>query len=227
MTFARRMEVEWLDILPGDDPGAIRSRRDLRRINIIMFSAGTMASAFARGAKEKPRSILDLGSGDGTMMLAVAKRLAPRWPGVKLTMLDRQPVVSRECRDAIVRTGWQADVVAADVFDYLERAGSFDIITTNLFLHHFDEAGLRRLFASIARVTPLFIACEPWRAWFPLTGSKLLWALGCNAVTRHDAVVSVRAGFRDKELSALWPKDWRCEEYRSGLFTHCFVARRV
>jgi hypothetical protein len=144
---------------------------------------------------------------------------------VRLTLLDRQPVVSSECREAIGRVGWQADVVAADVFDYLERAGSFDIITANLFLHHFDEAALRRLFASIVRTAPLFIACEPWRAWLPLTGSKLLWALGCNDVTRHDAVASVRAGFQGRELSALWTQGWSCEEYRAGLLSHCFVAR--
>jgi hypothetical protein len=158
-------------------------------------------------------------------MAAMAKRLAPRWPDVRVTLLDRQPVVSRECRDAIRQAGWQADVVAADVFDYLQKAGSFDIITANLFLHHVDEEGLRRLFSLSALSSPLFIACEPQRAWFPLTGSRLLWALGCNHVTRHDAVASVRAGFRDRELSALWPQGWRCEEYRAGLFTHCFLAR--
>jgi SAM-dependent methyltransferase len=225
MAMPRRMEVEWLDILPGDDRHAMRSRRDLKRVNAIMFNAGMMARMMERNIATPPRTILDLGSGDGTLMAAVAKRLAPRWRNVTLTLLDRQPVVSRECREAIASSGWKVDVVAADVFDYLERTHSFDIVTANLVLHHFDEEGLRRLFASIARVTRLFAACEPWRAWFPLTGSKLLWALGCNHVTRHDAVASVRAGFRDKELSALWPQGWRCEEYRAGLFTHCFVAR--
>jgi hypothetical protein len=34
---------------------------------------------------------------------------------------------------------------------------------------------------------------------------KLLWLIGCNAVTRHDAAVSMRAGFIRQELSALWP----------------------
>ena len=225
MTMPRRMEVEWLDILPGDDRHAMRSRRDLRRVNAVMFNAAMMARMMERNAKSEPRSLLDLGAGDGTLMAAVAKRLAPRWPDVRVTLLDRQPVVGRECRDAIRQAGWQADVVAADAFDYLHKAGAFDIITANLFLHHFDEEGLRRLFFLAARSSPLFIACEPQRAWFPLTGSRLLWALGCNHVTRHDAVASVRAGFRDKELSALWPQGWHCEEHRTGLFTHCFLAR--
>ena len=40
---ARRVEPERLDILPPEDLRAIGSRHDLRRVNIIMFSAGTMA----------------------------------------------------------------------------------------------------------------------------------------------------------------------------------------
>jgi len=47
-------------------------------------------------------------------------------------------------------------------------------------------------------------------------------------VTRHDAVVSVRAGFRGGELAALWPRGegWTIEERARGPFGHAFVARR-
>jgi hypothetical protein len=52
-----------------------------------------------------------------------------------------------------------------------------------------------------------------------------VWVLGCNAVTRHDAVVSVRAGFAGKELSAAWPPGaWQLEERVAWPFTHLFVA---
>ena len=63
----------------------------------------------------------------------------------------------------------------------------------------------------------------------PLFGSHLLWAIGCNDVTRHDAVLSVEAGFSGCELSALWPEsnEWQLHEHAARLFTHCFVARRV
>ena len=42
---ARRLEREWLDELPADDPRARRSRADLRRINAIMGNARIVASA--------------------------------------------------------------------------------------------------------------------------------------------------------------------------------------
>jgi len=50
-------------------------------------------------------------------------------------------------------------------------------------------------------------------------------------VTRHDAVASVRAGFRGTELSALWPdaKDhaWILRERGVFPFTHALVAHAV
>jgi hypothetical protein len=56
----------------------------------------------------------------------------------------------------------------------------------------------------------------------------MLIAIGCNDVSRHDAVVSVRAGFSDRELSELWPADrrWSLHEHAALPFTHCFAARR-
>jgi hypothetical protein len=50
--------------------------------------------------------------------------------------------------------------------------------------------------------------------------------LGCSEVAREDAIISVRAGFRGKELSELWPRQdhWELQEDAAKLFTHRFVA---
>jgi hypothetical protein len=52
--------------------------------------------------------------------------------------------------------------------------------------------------------------------------------IGCNGVTRHDADVSVRAGFRARELTDLWPAagDWHLREAPCGLFSHNFLASK-
>ena len=98
-----------------------------------------------------------------------------------------------------------------------------------LFLHHFSEAELRRLLEQAARRADVFLACEPRRDVVSLGAARLLGLLGCNDVTRHDARLSVRAGFAGKELSALWPAGggWRLTERRAGGFSHCFVAERI
>jgi hypothetical protein len=121
--------------------------------------------------------------------------------------------------------------VAADALAWLEREPDerCDVIVANLFLHHLEEDALRALFALAARKARAFVACEPRRSRFAECAARLLPLLGCNGVTRHDAVVSVRAGFRARELSTLWPADgaWRCDERRWGPFTHRFVAARA
>ncbi|TIW86177.1 MAG: hypothetical protein E5V59_29080, partial [Mesorhizobium sp.] len=79
----RRLVPEILDGLAVDDPRALASRRDLRRINALMFQARIMASLLRKFAPKPPRRILEIGAGDGTFMLAVARRVARHWPGVE------------------------------------------------------------------------------------------------------------------------------------------------
>jgi hypothetical protein len=231
MGFPRCVEPELLDELPPTDPRALRSRRDLKRVNALMLQASIMARALMEFSNDPPRRILDLGTGDGSFTLKLARRLAKRWPNVTVTLLDQQDVVSDETRASFGALGWSAEPVKADVLQYLEKVTPQveDIITANLFLHHFRDNELTALLRHAASRTKLFVACEPERDTFSLAGSKLLWAIGCNDVSRHDAVASVRAGFRGHELSVLWPnKDqWQLHEAARLPFTHCFVARRT
>ena len=227
---ARVLEPEWLDELSASDPRALRARRDLARINAWMFQPGIMARALSRHRRGRPpRSLIDLGSGDGTFLLSVAQRLAPQWPHLAVTVVDRQNAVTAATRAALRALSWTLNVVSADVIDFLAQPSvEADVITTNLFLHHFSDDALARLLAAIAKRTRLFVACEPRRSSFALQGSRLVWAIGCGDVVRHDSVVSVRAGFNGAEITALWPQQpgWQLQEYGARLFTHAFVARR-
>jgi hypothetical protein len=229
---ARRVEPEWLDHLPAEDPRAIRSRHDLKRLNAIMQHAGFMARVLAEHCTyQRPRAILELGAGDGTFMLGLAARLASQWAHVEVILVDRLPIVTPETLGRFSALQWRPETVTADVFEFIEqeKSSTADVIVANLFLHHFSPEQLARLFAKSARLGRLFIACEPRRAASALLGSRLLWVIGCNGVTRHDAVVSVHAGFNGTELSELWPHqpNWLLYEHAVGLFSHCFVARRA
>jgi hypothetical protein len=231
MSLARAIEPEELDHLPADDPRAIRHRRDLKRINAIILQSGIMAGQMVRHwGQGQPRQLVDLGSGDGTFMLSVARRLSFRWPGVSITLVDQRDIVSLETRHAFAALGWSLKTVSGDVFAFLEHIepSSFDIISANLFIHHFPPEELARLLALIAQRTRLFVACEPRRSKLALRTSRLLWMIGCSKLATQDAVTSVRAGFRGSDLSVLWPKQdkWDLDEHKARLFTHCFAARR-
>ncbi|TIT74218.1 MAG: hypothetical protein E5W56_18295, partial [Mesorhizobium sp.] len=83
----RSLIPEILDRLAADDQRALASRRDLRRINALMFQAPIMASLMRKFLPRPPGHILEIGAGDGTFMLRVARRMASDWREVELTML--------------------------------------------------------------------------------------------------------------------------------------------
>ena len=245
----RRVLPETLDHLAPDDPQAQRSRRDLRRVNRLMGSGALLRAALRPALATRSRSPwrwLELGAGDGSLLLrlarALARRLGPPTPDgrplVQLQLLDRQPLVDQATLQSFAQLGWQAQPLVLDVLDWArgppEPAGSpgppgpperYDVILTNLFLHHFEPPALQSVLTAVAARCGLFIACEPRRSLVALSGSRLLGCIGANRVTRHDALLSVRAGFRGQELSLLWPAPgWALREQAAGLFSHLFVA---
>ncbi len=240
----RSVTPEALDALSWDDPSAERSRADLQRIHKVMGSSAVTRSALqkmkVRAATNRPLRVLELGAGDGSLMLKVAQRLSPMWPSVQLTLLDRVPVVSRSTIQSFAALGWTATCRKADVLDWarplrgelpqgVASPSQFDVIVAHLFLHHFQGDELRAVLSAAAQRGNHFFACEPRRSPLALAASHLVGALGANSITRSDAVLSVKAGFRDMELSRAWGEvstGWRAREYQAGLFSHCFAAER-
>ena len=230
MSFARSIESEWLDTLAPDDPRAMRSRRDLRRVNAIMLQARIMVrllNTYCAGAT--PKRIIELGGGDGTLharrcaQTAVAGcRAHPRRPAGHCCRRRPAPASPRSDGGCASCRGTSSVFSATAA----RRPISW---SANLFLHHFGDADLARLLRGAAALAPLFVACEPRRSAFSLLASRMLFAVGCNDVSRHDAVASVRAGFDGTELSRLWPNEegWRLHERPAWPFTHCFVASSV
>jgi hypothetical protein len=186
------------------------------------------------GVNGVPLGIAEIGAGDGNFLLGLARQLgAANGDGNTsraVWLVDRQDSVPVEVRESFHKAGWHLNVVRADVFDWLAAASTprVPVLIANLFLHHFTDQQLRDMFAGIALRTDLLMACEPSRSWPCVAGASLVGLIGCNRVTRHDAVISVRAGFRNSELSRLWPDQngWYLEERRAGWASHLFVARR-
>jgi hypothetical protein len=219
----RTVEPEWLDELPAEDPSARRSRRDLRRINWVMGNGRILA-----GRIGAVRSLAELGGGDGTLLLDVLRRLGPVQPAGSAIVVDRVNLSGGAAAARFAELGWRFHRVAADVFTWLKQADKVELMVANLFLHHFKDERLAELLGLIEKKTERFVACEPRRLRYPRLAGELVALLGCNRVTRHDAVASIRAGFVGQELSRLWPAGsyWEITEGPAGLFSHAFAARR-
>src|SRR5512140_1275908 len=227
----RIVQKEVLDQLQPEHPAAAGSRRDLVRLNWWMGNPKTAARALSHLLDHtvEPR-LLELGGGDGRFFLELARRLKRPQNGT-YTLLDRQPItnevsIGRELSDL----GWRFKQVIADVRQWAaETPGDrYDAIVANLFLHHFQIEEVKQVLAACAARCHCVVAIEPRRSLLALAFSRLVGLIGCNAVTRHDAVVSVRAGFSGRQLSGAWPasRNWILHEHRTGLFSHLLIARR-
>ena len=226
----RTLQPELLDTLPAHDASAIGSRRDLRRLNNLMGHARVIARSLKKiFPKSPPSHILEIGAGDGHLLLRVAKGSPATWRNIDVTFVDLQNILIDDTKTEFAALNWHVHSIQADIFEWLgDPSTKTDVVLANLVLHHFTDAQLTLLFSEMAEKTNAFIAVEPHRSRWPLFCASSLALIGCNAVTRHDAPISVRAGFTGRELSALWPRsdEWELTEHRAGLFSHLFVARR-
>jgi Methyltransferase domain len=228
----RIVEPELLDSLAPDDPRALRCRRDLKRANTLMMHPLIMAHTLHRHWRgDPPRVLVDLGSGDGTLVLRVARRLARHWRNVHVILLDRGAIVTDETRAGFAALSWSVEPVRAHVQDFFGqlRTEPVDIVSANLFLHQLQDQDLANLLAQAAPKTTMFAACELQRTRFVREVGRYQWLFGAGDVICYDGVVSARASFRDKEISALWPRQegWALSEKPVGFMTHVFVARRT
>lgn len=191
----RVLVPELLDSLPADHPDAIASRRDLRFLNAVMGNFRWLEKQLATCAGGNA-PIVEIGAGDGDFARRVCAR-NPDW-AARYHALDLAP------QPAVWPAGptWhQADLWSDTGAALLNRAG---IVVANLVLHHFDDTSLRRL-GSLLKNCQVILACEPCRREFHVWQGRLLFPI-LNRVTRHDIVVSIRAGFRGHELAeALGP----------------------
>ena len=183
----RLVEPELLDGLPANDPEAVRSRRDLRRINFLMGNERWLARRISQLPSAR-KGVWEIGAGEGRLL----QRLASHHPEMPLTGCDLAPRPAGLLDRIVWRQG--------DVFDLLTTA-SGGVLVANLFLHHFDDPSLARFGSLLSGFEALCIN-EPHRSSWAMSQGRLLLPF-VGPVTRHDMLVSIRAGFHRGELPEL------------------------
>lgn len=200
----RLIEPEIIDNLAPDHPMAVRSRRDLRMINFVMGNERWLRSEVGSHRDAAAKGIVELGAGGGELLGRLG-RLGPA------TGYDLMPRPDHLASAVDWRQGdfWKCEEEI--------RGG---ILVANLFLHHLDESELARL-GRIAERFEVLAFVEPHRSKDALwMGERLLPVVG--EATKHDMMVSIRAGFTNGELPALlglsseWKVSERCT-WRGGL----------
>jgi len=186
----REVRPELLDSLPGDDPEALRSRRDLRLINFLMGNERWILRQLEGG------SLIELGAGSGDL----TRKLAALGAVTGLDFQEKPEGLDGGC-------AWKA----GDLFETLAGTDG-DTVVANLVLHHFKDEQLEQL-GDLVRSRRRLAAVEPWRSRVSLGEGAMLWPF-INRVTKHDMMVSIRAGFQKGELAELLKlgTDWEWRE---------------
>ena len=203
-------------MLPPGHPAVRHNRRDLRLINVLMGNHRWLARTLRAGSRPEER-LLELGAGTGELAVPLNRE------GRRVDGLDRCPAPAGLPPPA----RWHR----ADL-RHFEGYPAYDAVYGNLIFHQFTAAELRALGARLQARSRLVVACEParWRRSQWLFG-LLAPVFGANYVSRHDATVSISAGFIDDELprllESLDPEQWlwRCATTPLGAY-HMTAWRR-
>jgi hypothetical protein len=178
---------EILDSLNPADPRAIRSRRDLRWIDLYLGNSRWIVRQLKKQTSP-PAWIIEIGAGEGDLCRKVQTSL----PSSTVTGLDLIQ------RPANLPSGIQW--IGGDFFQTLPNIDA-DACIGSLILHHFSNEALRELGVRLQAFRSLTF-CEPLRSRLSLFLSKLSSSF-MSEVTRHDMPTSIRAGFRPGEIPAL------------------------
>lgn len=193
--------------------------RDIERANRWLGGIAPVRSAiFSLGAGR----VLDVGCGSADIPASLVTSARESGTSLHVTCLDSNPQMLAIARKrANGETGMHFVEGDGTALPFPDR--SFDVVTCNLALHHFDPPAAIRLLGEMRRVafmTP--IVNDLRRAFLGYAGALVLSRLFTrNRFTRHDAPLSSRRAYTLKEACDLaqaagWrnPKAFRKPFYR-------------
>jgi SAM-dependent methyltransferase len=193
---ARATDPEQLD-QGVEEEEALRSLRDLRFVNRWLSPPRGVLTA-TRAHLPAGSRLLDVGSASGDLPAQLLSRL----PGPIVAVgLDVKPLHFRYAPATIRR-------VVADVRALPFADRSFDVVTASLFLHHFDADALPALLGNLFRLARrALVVTDLERATVPYLFGRLFFPLLFESrVSVEDGLVSIRRGFRKRELLAAFER---------------------
>jgi len=147
--------------------------------------------------------VLDIGPGGCDIPLAVSRWAARRGLDVQFTCVEASPQCAAIACEKIRRRADDAvTLVENDILRY-QPAEPFDCAVGSMLFHHFDDDGILKLIEHVRPyVARSLLINDLWRGWPTYAGAALL-SVGWPSGVRHDALLSVRRGFRASELGQL------------------------
>lgn len=204
-------EQEWLDL--PETPPAMRARLhdQLRTVNTLTRLAQRTIHALAPSLRrlaarlQRPVRILEVGSGDGDLLTALARWTHAKGIPVELTGSDLHRATVDQARQKARDAGLP---LRFEVLDALHMPDvpddAYDLALCVQTVHHLTPGALARFFAETGRVAHnrLFIV-DVARQPLSATGARLFFPLIFDEGLTHDAVISARRAYSRTSLRFL------------------------
>jgi len=198
---------EFLDA-PGGDPRLVeQSYRFMKLVNRIGGGIRVVREFFARELPNVPKGklvrVLDLGSADCDIPIAIARWAKERGYNVEFTCLDHDPTATELARQAVARCHCDTiRVEQADIFHY-QPAADFDYAMGSMFFHHFTNEEIHRLIALLQGfVRKALLVNDLHRCRLNYLVCYIL-TIPLDRRIQHDGLLSILRGFKPGELAQI------------------------
>lgn len=200
-----------------DDPQADRAQLDralgfIRRINRRLGGVRALVGwleAWSGGwPGGRPVTLLDIATGSADLPIAAVRWARGRGIDLRITAIDLHETTLDLAREHVASYPELADAITirrADALGLMDlyKPGSFDYVHAGMFLHHLRETQVMTVLRIMDRLARAGLI------WNDLIRSRLahgairVITLGQPEMVRHDARVSVEAGFTRAEVMDL------------------------
>lgn len=202
----RSHEAEIMDDLAAPENELRQNLRELEVINKLLGGYSIVLNALDKLdlPKDKPTSIIDIGSGGGDMLREIAGWAQQRKKEVVLTGIDYNRVMIHYAMEHSADYD-NISYKQMSVWDeqmWQERA---DVVLCNLFCHHFTDEELVPMLKQLYVISNrAVIINDLHRHWFAYHAIGMLTSLFSKTyMVKNDAKLSVARAFTRKELEQL------------------------
>ncbi len=230
----RIVTPEMMDDPSVDEQELERSLSYIRAVNKHLGGRNALLHHLKRWSSTWPTgetiTLLDIATGSADLPVACVRWARSEGIDLRVTAIDTHEKTLACARRFVERFPDLKDsieIVRADAFTLLDRFGpeSYDYVHAGLFLHHLSDIQVQTMLRIMERLARRGVIWNDLiRSTFARLGIRLL-TIGRPEIIRHDARVSVSAGFTRTEALELASKAWEHEpRYRSNLLSQRFTV---
>lgn len=201
----RARGCEFLD-RPDADPRLVeQSYKFMRIVNRIGGGIRVVRTFLAQELSQSAGdtvTVLDIGAADCDLPLAVTRWAERRGHRIEFTCLDHDPKAVELAQRRMARCHCRTvQTVQADIFTY-QPARPFDYAIGSMTFHHFTDEQIDQLIRHLRGLVRKAVLINDLHRSLLNYLVCLILALPLDREIRHDALLSIRRGFKPRELAA-------------------------